>query len=57
MGDREEWGIKLRYKAQLATEGRADGFILAENFLDGHPSALILGDNLFFDHDLTGILK
>ena len=57
MGDREEWGIKLRYKAQLATEGRADAFILAENFLDGHPSALILGDDLFFGHDLTGILK
>ena len=57
LGDGNQWGIKLCYKAQLAPEGLAHAFILAESFLDGHPSALILGDNLFFGHDLRRILK
>ena len=56
-GDGNQWGIKLCYKAQLAPEGLAHAFILAESFLDEHPSALILGDNLFFGHDLRGILQ
>jgi len=57
LGDGNQWGIRLSYKAQLAPEGLAHAFILAESFLDGHPSALILGDNLFFGHDLMRILQ
>ena len=57
LGDGTQWGIKIRYKAQLTPEGLAHAFILAESFLDGYPSALILGDNLFFGHDLRRILQ
>jgi glucose-1-phosphate thymidylyltransferase len=57
LGDGSQWGIKLSYKEQVNPNGLAEAFILAEGFLDGAPSALILGDNIFFGHGLSDILK
>ena len=48
LGDGGQWGIALRYKEQPSPDGLAQAFILAEDFLNGAPSALILGDNIFF---------
>ena len=56
LGDGSQWGIRLRYKQQLSPDGLAQAFLLAEEFLDGAPSVLILGDNIFFGHGLPEIL-
>ena len=47
LGDGREWGIRLQYAAQPNPEGLAQALIIAEEFLDGNPSCLILGDNIF----------
>ena len=47
LGDGGQWGIALRYKEQPSPDGLAQAFIFAEDFLNGAPSALILGDNIF----------
>lgn len=52
LGDGSQWGLHLEYKAQPNPDGLAQAFILAEDFLDGAPSAMILGDNIFFGHGL-----
>ena len=54
--DGSQWGIKLSYKCQPNPDGLAQAFILAENFLNGAPSALILGDNIFFGQGLPKTL-
>lgn len=54
--DGSQWGISLTYKIQQDPEGLAQAFILAEDFLDGAPSAMILGDNIFFGHGLPDVL-
>jgi glucose-1-phosphate thymidylyltransferase len=51
------WGLNLSFAAQPKPEGIAQAFIIGEAFIGGDPSALILGDNLFFGHDLPVILK
>ncbi|MEO6395735.1 MAG: glucose-1-phosphate thymidylyltransferase RfbA [Devosia sp.] len=51
------WGINLSFAAQPRPEGIAQALLIGEQFLGGTPSALILGDNLFFGHDLPVILK
>ena len=51
-----QWGITLNYTEQPSPDGLAQAFILAEDFLDGAPSALILGDNIFFGHGLPELL-
>ena len=51
-----QWGIELSYKVQPSPDGLAQAFILAEEFLSGAPSALILGDNIFFGHGLPDLL-
>ena len=51
-----QWGITLSYTEQPSPDGLAQAFILAEDFLDGAPSALILGDNIFFGHGLPELL-
>lgn len=56
LGDGSQWGLRLTFIEQPSPDGLAQAFILAEEFLDGSPSALILGDNIFFGHDLTEIL-
>ena len=56
LGDGSQWGIKVSYKIQPNPEGLAQAFILAEDFLAGSPSAMILGDNIFFGHGLPEIL-
>lgn len=57
LGDGSQWGIKLEYVVQPNPDGLAQAFILAEDFLCGAPSALILGDNIFFGQGLVRILK
>jgi len=57
LGDGNQWGINLSYKVQENPDGLAQAFLLAEEFLDDSPSALILGDNIFFGHDFSEILK
>ena len=56
LGDGTQWGVALTYITQPAPEGLAQAYLLAETFLDGHPSAMILGDNLFFGHGLPGLM-
>lgn len=56
LGDGSQWGIRLEYKVQPSPDGLAQAFILAEDFLDGAPSAMVLGDNIFFGHSLPQLL-
>lgn len=57
LGDGRQWGLNLQYMVQPSPDGLAQAFILGEAFLDGAPSALVLGDNIFYGHDFTGLLK
>ncbi len=52
MGDGSQWGISLTWIVQPSPDGLAQAYILAEDFLDGAPSAMVLGDNIFFGHGL-----
>lgn len=57
LGDGKSWGVSLSYAVQPSPDGLAQAFIIGENFLDKSPCALVLGDNLFFGHDLSDRLK
>ena len=57
LGDGKDFGINLSYIAQPSPDGLAQAFILAENFLCGSPSALILGDNIFYGQDMIETLE
>lgn len=57
LGDGSQWGLKLCYIAQPSPDGLAQAYILAEDFLDGAPSAMVLGDNIFFGHGITELLR
>ena len=57
LGDGSQWGIQLEYKTQARPDGLAQAFILADKFLNGAPSAMILGDNIFFGHGLPEMLR
>jgi glucose-1-phosphate thymidylyltransferase len=57
LGDGEKWGIKFDYAVQAEPNGIAQALIIAEEFLDGAPSALILGDNIFYGADLWALLQ
>ncbi|KAB6717429.1 glucose-1-phosphate thymidylyltransferase RfbA, partial [Roseobacter sp. TSBP12] len=56
LGDGSQWGLSFTYIEQPSPDGLAQAYILAEEFLDGAPSALVLGDNIFFGHGLPEML-
>ena len=56
LGDGSQWGISLTYVTQPSPDGLAQAYTLAEDFLDGAPSAMVLGDNIFFGHGLPQLL-
>ncbi|MGR3270522.1 MULTISPECIES: glucose-1-phosphate thymidylyltransferase RfbA [Rhodobacterales] len=56
LGDGSQWGLSLTYIVQPRPEGLAQAYILAEDFLAGAPSAMVLGDNIFFGHGLSKLL-
>ena len=56
LGDGRQWGLELTYIEQPSPDGLAQAYILAEDFLDGAPSAMVLGDNIFFGHGLPEVL-
>ena len=57
LGDGHRWGLNLTYAVQPAPEGLAQAFIIGKQFLSGSPSALILGDNIFYGQDLSNNLR
>ena len=57
LGDGQEWGIRIEYVAQPSPDGLAQAFLLGEKFIGDSNVALILGDNLFYGHDLVKSLK
>ncbi len=56
LGDGARWGINLRYTVQPSPDGLAQAFILGADFVKGGPSALVLGDNIFYGHELHHLL-
>ena len=56
LGDGSQWGLSLSYIEQPSPDGLAQAYILAKDFLNGAPSAMVLGDNIFFGHGLPDIL-
>lgn len=56
LGDGSQWGLKISYKAQPSPDGLAQAFILGEDFIGNDLSTLILGDNIFYGHDLENLL-
>ena len=57
LGDGSRWGLNLRYCVQPSPDGLAQAFILGRQFVGGHPSALVLGDNIFYGHDFAALLR
>ncbi len=57
LGDGRQWGLNLQYKVQSSPDGLAQAFILGEEFIGVDSCALMLGDNIFYSHDLQKLLE
>jgi glucose-1-phosphate thymidylyltransferase len=57
LGDGSQWGIQLQYMVQPSPDGLAQAFILGEAFLNGAPSVLVLGDNIYYGHEFSKLLQ
>lgn len=57
LGDGSQWGVRFEYLVQPSPDGLAQAYLLAEDFLAGAPSAMVLGDNIFFGHGLPVLLE
>lgn len=57
LGDGAQWGMNIQYAVQPSPDGLAQAFIIGKDFIGGKPSALVLGDNIFYGHDLVNKLQ
>src|SRR3954471_17226108 len=57
LGDGSQWGMRLEYAAQPKPDGLAQAFVIGADFVHGHPSCLILGDNILYGHGLSEVLR
>jgi len=57
LGSGEQWGMRLEYAAQPKPDGLAQAFVIGADFVRGHPSCLILGDNILYGHGLSDVLR
>jgi glucose-1-phosphate thymidylyltransferase len=57
LGDGSQWGLQISYAVQPSPDGLAQAFLIGEEFIDGDACGLVLGDNIFFGHDLASSLR